>query len=78
MSFNKDWDLNAIHHHIWSMTYAMNNPRNDGFTTWPIKQDLYQLKWLIESALENAATYAPEQEWLNEQEQKKIWKILKS
>jgi hypothetical protein len=56
----------------------MNNPRNDGFTTWPIKQDLYQLKWLIESALENASTYAPEQEWLNEQEQKKIWKILKS
>ena len=77
MGFSKDWDLNAMLHGIWSMRAEMNSPYNDGFVTWPIKQDLYRLKWLIDESLAQASTYAGEEEWLKEQEQQKIMRILK-
>jgi hypothetical protein len=78
MGFKKDWDLNSIRHQIWIMRAEMNNPRNDGWTTWGIKQELYQLKWLIDQTLAEASTYSGETEWLREQEQERIVKILKS
>lgn len=78
MGHRRDWDMPAIQHGIWCMRSEMNNPYNDGFTTWPIKQDLYRLKWLIDESLAKASTYAGETEWLNEEEQKKIWSILKN
>lgn len=78
MGYRRDWDLNSIQHGIWSMRAEMNSPYNDGFTTWPIKQELYRLKWLIDESLAKASTYAGEDEWLNEEEQKKIWSILKN
>lgn len=52
---------------IQSMSLDMNNPRNDGFSTWPIKQDLYKIKWAVDSILDRAPTYAGEKEWLAEQ-----------
>ena len=76
MGFRKDWDTNAIRHGIWVMRSQMNSPYNDGFTTWPIKQELYQLKWLIDASLAEASTYAGEEAWLNEEEQKRVWSIL--
>jgi hypothetical protein len=78
MGFKKDWDINAIRHGIWMMRAEMNNPRNDGWNTWGIKQELYQLKWLIDDTLTGASTYSGETEWLREQEQERIIKILKS
>ena len=77
MGHRRDWDLNAIRHGIWMMRVEMNDPRNDGFTTWPIKQDLYRLKWLIDESLSQASGYAGEEEWLEEQEREKIMRILK-
>ena len=78
MGHRRDWDLNSIQHGIWSMRAEMNSAYNDGFTTWPIKQDLYRLKWLIDESLEQASTYAGETEWLKEQEGEKIMRILKN
>jgi hypothetical protein len=60
------------------MRAEMNSPYNDGFATWPIKQDLYRLKWLIDESLEQASGYAGETEWLKEQEGEKIMRILKN
>jgi predicted patatin/cPLA2 family phospholipase len=78
MGFQKDWDLNAMRHQIWMMRAEMNSGYNDGFTTWAIKQDLYRLKWLVDETLAQASTYAGETEWLKEQEQEKIIKVLRS
>ena len=77
MGFRKDWDINAITHGIWMMRGQMNSPYNDGFVTWPIKQDLYKLKWLVDATLAEASTYAGEEKWLEEQEREKIMRILK-
>jgi hypothetical protein len=60
------------------MRAEMNSAYNDGFVTWPIKQDLYRLKWLIDESLEQASTYVGETEWLKEQEGEKIMRILKN
>jgi hypothetical protein len=77
MGYIRDWDMNAIRHGIWMMRDEMNNPRNDGFVTWGVKQELYQLKWLVDQTLDEASTYAGETEWLREQEQQRILDILK-
>ena len=80
--YTKNWSINKMRDDIWSMTYEATNPRNDGFSTWPIKQDLYKLKWAIDDALEKCSTYSTEKEWVEEQEkvreQEKIIRILKS
>ena len=52
---------------------------NDGFTSFECKKDLYQLKDIIDRALAEAPDFGEmEQQWLTEQEQKRIIKILKS
>ena len=51
----------------------------DGFTSFECKKDLYQLKDIIDRALAEAPDFGEmEQQWLTEQEQKRIIKILKS
>ena len=77
MGYRRDWDANAIRHGIWSMRAECVDSRNDGFVTWNTKQELYKLKWLIDESLDACSTYAGEQEWLKEQEQERIMRILK-
>lgn len=59
------------------MQYEMNSPYNTGFNTWPIKQDLYQLKWQLDKILKEAPTFADEQAWLEQCEKEKMWETLK-
>lgn len=77
MGFKKNWDVSTVAQQINTMVYEANSGYNDGFVGWGIKQDLYRIKWLVDDALKRCSTYAPEEEWLREQEQKKIIKILK-
>jgi len=73
-----DWDMHAIQHQIWAIKYHATSGRNDGWTQFGAKQDLYKLKWQIEQALADCSTFIGETEWLQEQEQERIIKILKS
>jgi hypothetical protein len=77
MGYIKKWSVEDIARQINHAYYTCSDPRQDGFTTWGIKQDLYQIKWLIDEAIKKCPDFAPEAEWLREQEQKKIIKILK-
>ena len=77
MGFKKNWDVSTVAQQINTMVYEANSGYTDGFVGWGIKQDLYRIKWLLDDALKRCSTYAPEEEWLREQEQKKIIKILK-
>jgi hypothetical protein len=52
-------------------------PGVDGFIAFGIKQDLYQLKFILEDALRRCPTFAGEAEWLREQEKEKVMRILK-
>ena len=73
LDFSETDVVNWIH----STRFKCCDPRNDGFTAWGKKQDLYLLKFILEEALAKCPTFEPEKEWLKEQEQKKIIQILK-
>ena len=78
MGFRKPLDVIEIVRQINVATYECNSVQNDGFTSWNIKQDLYQIKWILEAALKSCPEYSHEAQWLKEQEQKRIIKILKN
>lgn len=77
MGYIKRWSVEDIARQINSARYVCTDPRQDGFTTWGVKQDLYQIKWLVDEAIRQCPTFAPEEDWLREQEKKKVIKILK-
>jgi hypothetical protein len=56
----------------------VNSPYNDGITAFEIKKKLYTIKFVLDYELCRGATFAGEEEFLNECEQKMIWSILKN
>lgn len=77
MGYKHSYDTMIAIKEIRAAALECSNPRNDGFVSWGIKQDLYQVKWMLDDLLRNCPTFSPEAEWLKEQEQKKIIRILK-
>lgn len=79
MGFKKNWDIVNIVQQINCATYECESPRNDGFTAWNIKQDLYLIQEMLDRAILRCPDFGTiESDWLKEQEQKKIIKILKN
>lgn len=77
MSFIKRWDVSDIVQQIQRATAQCTDPRNDGYVAWGVKQDLYQIKFMLDEALKRCPEFSPEKEWLREQEKQKVIKILK-
>lgn len=77
MGFIKRWDVSDIQRQILAAAGHCKHPGSDGFTAWGTKQDLYQIKWLIDHALESCPNFSPEEAWIKEQEKKKMWNIIK-
>jgi hypothetical protein len=79
MGFKKSWDISDISQQIHSLARECSSTYNDGFTAFECKKDLYQLKEVLDVALAEAPDFGRiEEQWLSEQEQKRIIKILKS
>jgi hypothetical protein len=78
MGYKHSYDIVQALNEIRRAAYECGSNRTDGFIAWGIKQDLYQVKWLLDDLLKDCPTFGPEAEWLREQEQKKIIKILKN
>lgn len=53
-----------------------NDPYLTGWNNWPHKQALYQIYWAAKEALEKTATFAGEEEWLEEQRQERVLNVL--
>jgi len=77
MGFKKNWGVDDIISQIYSISIECSSSYNDGYIAFGCKQDLYQIKEVIDTAIRNSPTFAGEQEWLQEQEKKRIIKILK-
>lgn len=73
----KNWNADQIIQEASKIYLAGTNPRMDGFTTWPCKQDLYRIKWAVDEMLDNMPTYSVEDEFLAEHEKELVWKALK-
>lgn len=78
MGYIKRWNLSEMQNYISNAYYVCSDPRQDGYTTWPIKQELYQLKWFLDNIISKCPTYVDEEQWLTEQEKDRIIKILKT
>jgi hypothetical protein len=76
MGFKKSWDVGDIVKQINGATYECISPYNDGYTGFYTKQDLYRIKWILDDAITRCPTFAGEEEWLREQEKKKVIRIL--
>ena len=63
---------------IHAIARECSSPYNDGFTSFELKKDLYQIKEILDTAISRSPTFYGEQEWLTAQEQQRIIKILKS
>ena len=75
-----NWNVNKILSELEQCYWATTDPKMDGFSTWRCKQDLYRVQFALEDMLNKCPTYAPEQEWLAEQQlgrdQKQMWSTL--
>ena len=79
MGFKKSWEVSDITSQVHSLAREISSPYNDGFNQWNCKQDLYQIKQLVDQALSKSPYFGElEEQWLLEQEKKHIIKILKS
>lgn len=79
MGLRKNWDTANIANQLSALSRECSSPYNDGFTAFEFKKDLYQIKFAVDHALQKAPDFGQmEQQWLTEQEQKRIIKILKS
>lgn len=78
MGFRKHLDYNTVQHNIYMAGVELCNDRNDGYTQWEIKQDLYRLKWLIDNILEKSATFTEEEQFLRDHDKHVVWQALKS
>lgn len=76
MAFVKRWDVGQIARQIHAISRECSSPYNDGYNAFGCKQDLYQIKELVDRELANLPTFSGEEEWLQEQEKKRIIKIL--
>ena len=77
MGYIKNWNVEDIAMQINSAYYVCSDPRQDGFNAWGVKQDLLQIKFLLDDVLRRCPHFSPEDDWIREQEKKKVIKILK-
>ena len=78
MGFKKSWDPVDIATQISNLARECSSPYNDGFTGWYLKQDLYIIKEALDHAFKMAPDFGDmEKQWLKDQEQKRIIKLLK-
>ena len=59
------------------MYRGANDNYETGYNNWPCKQDLYRVKFAVDEMLKKTSRFSGEEEWLLEQEQQKMWKVLK-
>ena len=78
MGFKKSWDVSEISQQIYRMSRESSSPYNDGYTAFEIKKELYEIKFALDQILKDSPRFCGEEEWLTEQEKKRIIKHLKS
>lgn len=74
----KKWNTDQVIGACHQMYLGATDPYMTGFVNWPCKQDLYRVKFAVDEMLAKTSTFVGEEEWLREQEQQQMWKVLKS
>jgi vancomycin permeability regulator SanA len=78
MGFRKPINYNEIQRQLTSAGVEVSSPFNDGYTSFYVKQDLYRVKWLVDSILEQSPSFAGEEEFIEEHKKDVFWRKLKA
>lgn len=76
MNYQSVWDVNDVIHQLFSASIQCQHSSNTA-EAWGLKQDLYQVKWLLEEYLKNCPNFPNESAWIKRQEENRIIKLLK-
>jgi len=76
MGFRKPLDFNAVYHQLYMTGVEIMSEKNDGYTQWELKRDLYQIQSLIDTIIQNSPVFVGEEEYLKERQQRKLVRIL--
>lgn len=76
MGFRNPMDINSVKHQIYMSGVELCSPRNDGFTSWEIKKNLYHLKWLLDDIMRQSPTFSDEDEFVKEHEKQVVFREL--
>lgn len=77
MGFRKPLEIDDVKMQLMRAHGSICSPYNDGFVGWATKQELYQIKFLLDEILKQQPTFSGEEEWLEEQHKKHMWSELK-
>ena len=66
----KNWDIGSVISQINAMSRESVRLQDKEPISWDIKQDLYQIKWIVDKALKNCPIFPGEQEWLKDKKKK--------
>ena len=73
----KTWNISDIKRQIDRIAMECKSPYNEGFTSFELKKELYEIKFLVDQQLKSCGDFAGEKEWLQEREKEHIIKLLK-
>jgi hypothetical protein len=76
MSFVQHWNADQILMQLHHCAAEMNDWRNEGYSQWSCKQDLYRVKFELDRLLKTSPHFSMEPEWLEEQQKQQVWDIL--
>jgi hypothetical protein len=70
MSELKNWDVGAVISQINAMSRESIRLQDKESVSWDIKQDLYQIKWIVDNALKSCPEFPGEQQWIKNKKKK--------
>ena len=71
-----NWDVDKVISECQQMYHGANDPHVTGWNNWPCKQDLYRVKFAVDEMLGKTGSFYGEEEWLEQQQKEKMWKVL--
>ena len=77
MGFKKPLEINDVKMQLMKAHGEICSTYNDGFVSWELKKELYQVKWLLDEMLKRQPEFSGEEEWLEDNHKKQMWSELK-
>ena len=69
--------VNAVRAMLKRMVQECRNTNRNSAYQWSCKQDLYEIKWMAEEALEQCKTFDPEADYVKRHEHFKFLEVIK-
>jgi hypothetical protein len=73
----KVWNFTDMFKFIRRIVQETDSKYNNVHAQWLCKQDLYKLKWAVDTALKDCKKFEGEDEWVKSQEHKQLLEAIK-